>query len=65
MTELVGLASAASWSVVVEGDGQRLPIVAWALVADPRAVPYVVGLVVSEDGESVELAPPGRYEVDG
>lgn len=64
MAEIVGISSAAGWSVVAEDDGARLPLIAWALVADPRSVPYVVGLVVGEDREQVELAPPGEYRLE-
>lgn len=59
--ELTALASADGWSVVDE-DGERRPLVAWGLLSDQRSVPHVIGLVVAEDGETVELAPVGTYE---
>lgn len=61
--ELLSLAPADGWAVVGD-DGQRLPLVCWALLSDPCSAPHVVGLVVAEDGETVELAPVGVYERD-
>lgn len=62
---LGGIASAEGWSVVDEQTGERLPLVAWGLLVDPRSAPAVVGLVVGEDSETIELAPCGRYERGG
>ena len=62
--ELIAITSGAGWSILTD-EGERRPLACWAMVADPCSSPYVVGLVVAEDGETVELAPPGRYRHAG
>lgn len=64
--ELITISAAPGWWVLHrpsgtdEGPWRRLPLVAWAMVADGGA-PFIVGQVVAPDGEQVELAPVGRY----
>jgi hypothetical protein len=58
---LLSIAPAEGWSVLDEQDGKRRPVVAWALVADGVAAPFVCGLVLADDRETIELAGPGRY----
>lgn len=58
--EVITLTSAAGWWLELE-EGGRQPLAAWCLVSDPQSSPFIVGAVVAEDGETVELAPVGRY----
>lgn len=61
--ETITISAAVDWWLLARhesGRWYRLPLVAWALVAAGGA-PFTVGQVVGYDGETVELAEPGRY----
>lgn len=62
--DLITVSAAPSWWLLTrldDGRWRRDPLVGWGMVSEPASVAFVVGLVVATDGESVELAPVGRY----
>lgn len=58
---ILTLANANGWWLVDLDAGTRSPLVAWALLEDPGAEPYVVGTIVDASGRCVEVAAVGAY----